>query len=203
MLRRAIRSVPIGTIALRASALDRARGLLRPETRLVIVAGFAGGLSPELACGDVIVDDPPEGFLPPAGCVVGTIHTAGAIVSTPGEKQRLRAQTGAIAVDMELSIVREALRERSLRVVGVRAILDTASQTLPQWLSGAVGDMGEAKVGALARAIARDPRRIAQLLWLARASRRAGRGLARAMATLVEQQATGGASDRAVVDLMT
>lgn len=164
-------------------------GLIGADDRLVILAGFGGGLSRELRCGDVVVDGPPEGFQAREGCVVGAIHTAGEIVSTPFDKERLRARTGAVAVDMELSIVREALRERGVRVVGVRAILDPASRTLPTWLSGVVAPTGETRLGALAIAVLRDPRRIGQLLWLAGASRQAGRGLARVVSALVEDWA--------------
>lgn len=202
LLRRANRGVPLFTIAQRASAIDHATSLLAPHVRLVVVAGFAGGLAPELRCGDVVVDGPPHDFLPPEGCVIGTIHTAGSIVSSPEEKQRLHARTGAIAVDMELSIVREALRDRAVRVVGVRAIVDTASRTLPTWLGDVVGDAGEVRIWALARALVRDPRRPRELVWLALASHRAGRGLARATRALVSQHRPAAPPDRAAGDLM-
>lgn len=184
-LRRALPSVPVTTIGMRAVSMPPARRLLEHSVSLVVVAGFGGGIAQELRCGAVVVDGPPEGFSPPPSCVVGAIHTADAIVPTPSAKAALHARTGALVVDMELGIVRKALCGWPVRVVGVRAVLDTASQTLPAWLGDVVGPTGSPRVGALSAAVARRPTRALDLARVGVASRRAGTGLAAVVSRLL------------------
>lgn len=89
---------------------------------LVIAAGFAGGLEPGLALGDAVLDD---------------FQTSNRLVSQakPIEsvqaKAKLRAQTGAIAVDMETDTIRKACLIAGIPIVATRVISDTASQDLP------------------------------------------------------------------------
>lgn len=165
------------------------RRLVEGGVSMVVVAGFGGGIAQELRCGAVVVDGPPEGFSPPPSCVVGKIHTADAIVTTPSAKAALHARTGALVVDMELGIVRKALCGWPVRVVGVRAVLDTASQTLPAWLGDVVGPTGTPRVGALAAAVARRPTRVLDLARVGVASRKAGTGLAAVVSRLLRATA--------------
>jgi len=116
---------------------------------------------------------------------MGTIHTAQGLVGDPEQKASLHAATGALAVDMELGIVRAALRGAGARVVGVRSILDTAQETLPAWLGGAVGAGGAARPGPIASRVLWQPQTARELVTMAGWARAAGAGLAEAVGDLV------------------
>jgi len=116
---------------------------LDPGRAPVLVAGFAGGLSPELAPGDIVLADSligPRGerscpdptllasVLRQAGLRVhvGPIASSTRIVTRDG--RAALASTGALAVDMESVFVAEALPERPVSVL--RVVLDTSQAEL-------------------------------------------------------------------------
>jgi 4-hydroxy-3-methylbut-2-enyl diphosphate reductase len=122
--------------------LPRLAGL-RPGA--VVVAGVAGGLSPELRAGDVVVATEVRGehgrtVLRAAAPLVAQLRALGLRVHvgptvssdhivTGVERERLAA-TGALAVDMESAAVVHALREREVPIAVVRVIVDTAHAPL-------------------------------------------------------------------------
>ena len=76
--------------------------LTDPPVAAIILAGLAGGLDPSLKIGDLIIDDcPANDWLPSTPHRVGKIACSPTMLSTPADKQKLYAQTGALAVDME------------------------------------------------------------------------------------------------------
>ncbi len=107
--------------------------------RLLVSAGFAGGLDPTLARGAVVEPaivrgESQTGSLLPlavAGQGQGTIVTVDRIVRTPNDKAVLAAATGAALVDMETLAVAEVAREAGLRCRAVRVISDAAGDELP------------------------------------------------------------------------
>src|SRR5438132_11498743 len=143
-----------------------------PEGRLVSF-GIAGALSGELPVGTVIdatrvVDESgavlwegaPLGVAPAR---TGTILGADRIVDDPSERARLRAETGADAVDME-----SATLARSGRLVGcIRAISDTPTSRLAG-LAEAVTISGEPNVLGFVRGFVRAPRETVRALGNAR-----------------------------------
>jgi len=111
----------------------------------VVVAGLAGGLSPELQAGDVIVASEvrdvrgrtvmraaaplvaelrSQGLRVHVGPMISTDH----IVNGP-ERAELGA-TGALAVDMESAAIVRAMRESGVPVAVVRVIVDTVHAPL-------------------------------------------------------------------------
>jgi nucleoside phosphorylase len=92
--------------------------------RLVYGAGFAGGLDPALALGDVVMEELFPGQVP-------RIISRPLPVETIPDKARLRAETGAQAVDMETETLRDACRIDGLPVLAIRAISDPATTALP------------------------------------------------------------------------
>jgi len=156
--------------------LGAASGL--PEGRLVSF-GIAGGLRDDLPAGTLIdatrvVDETGAtlwegGPLGVAGARTGTILGASRIVDDPAERQRLHAETGADAVDLESGPL-----ARSGRLAGcIRAISDTPAHRLGG-LAEAAKPSGETDVGGLVRAFVRAPRETARA---ARDARRALRAL--------------------------
>jgi nucleoside phosphorylase len=132
-----------------------------PEGR-VVSFGIAGALSSDLPIGTVIdatrVVDESGAVLwegAPLGAKAartGTILGASRIVDDPIERERLRAQTGADAVDMESGPL-----ARSGRLVGcVRAISDTPTRRLGGVAEGARAN-GEVDYLGFLRGFARAP----------------------------------------------
>ncbi|MEL6329577.1 MAG: hypothetical protein AAFR38_07935 [Planctomycetota bacterium] len=154
-----------------------------PESGLILVAGIGGGLDPALRTGDVIIDGDVH---PPPGARAGRIHTAGHVVETPAQKAALYAETGADAVDMEQAIVRASLGDR---VVGVRAISDTAAHTLPGFLARFVTPDGRTNTSRAAAHLLGHPQHLPAMLTAARLSSIACRALGEAVSGIVAPNA--------------
>jgi adenosylhomocysteine nucleosidase len=164
--------------------------------------GFAGGLTPELARGSLVIGTALvcEGsslalaeahqalstqFLA-AAKAAGLPVQRGTIVSTPhlvadvAAKAALRAKSGACAVDMETAGVVEAAREASLPWMAVRAIIDSAEDPLPGPCLAVLRDDGQVAMGPLLRTLCRSPHLLRHFLRLAADAATARRHLAQA-----------------------
>src|SRR5262249_13170030 len=101
--------------------------------------GFAGGLNPDLKCGDVVFE--PAGPAPDDSKLIAALLSAGVkpakffcsdrIATTVAEKNQLREQTGADAVEMESAAIHAVCAEHKIPCVTVRVISDTANEDLP------------------------------------------------------------------------
>jgi len=192
-----VRLAPIG---LRAAQLSTRWPSLRVglEQPLVISAGVCGALSPELRAGDLVL---PESVIGPAaerlnvtptpytratGLAVtarhGTLATSREVVATAEAKAALFAQTGAVAVDMESSLILAHAAGAGCPTLVVRAVSDTASESLPPELIGLVSEDGKLRtVRALALTVTR-PRVLPRALALRRATHRGLSVVARLLA---------------------
>ena len=116
--------------------------------------GLCGALDPALRVGDIVVsgDAPLESA---AQFSRGAIHTADSVIVTPREKRLLREQTGAVAVDMEAATVERVAAEWGVPYLCIRAVSDTAAETLPldfnRYRSGR-GDFSRARIALAAMA---------------------------------------------------
>jgi nucleoside phosphorylase len=101
---------------------------------LLISAGFAGALSDRLKPGDVFVA---ENFstakVPAANMPVqfGKLVTAGRVIDSPAERERIARSTGAAAVDMETEFIARACAEHAVPMISLRTISDTPAHPLP------------------------------------------------------------------------
>jgi adenosylhomocysteine nucleosidase len=157
--------VTIGLVGARAAHLQEARA---EHPSLLILAGLAGALSPDLKVGDVVIDGD---FPPLAGVRAGKLATADHIVATPAEKAALFKQTGALAVDMETDLCRHFAQTLHVPFLAVRGISDAAHQGLDPALLSLLDDDGRVRMGRLLQHLAGDPRRLASLIQLGLASK--------------------------------
>ena len=103
----------------------------------VIGTGFAGGLDPALPAGTlVLAENYPERLDPARGVLgervqIGPLASAATVQETPEAKAQLARETGAIAVDMESATVAAFFREKGVPFLALRAISDTAHESLP------------------------------------------------------------------------
>jgi len=115
--------------------------LAQERPRMLICAGFAGGLDPRVRAGDVVVADNfstaelrgrareltgarPHHFF-------GPLVTRQDPVEAVDAKAALAAETGALAVDMETGAVAEACLRAAVPLLAVRAISDGPETALP------------------------------------------------------------------------
>lgn len=181
--------------------LDRPRmGDVPYQPKVVLTAGFAGGLHDGLAVGDVVlateVVDEAGNRWPttwpgelPAGEWRPPLHrervlTAARLIAGAEEKRALGEKYRAAAVDMEAATVARLCSQRGVPFGCVRAVSDDCRTGLsPQLLSLIAGER-VAPWRALA-AVARSPRLAGEMWRLARQTHTAGRQLARALGELL------------------
>jgi adenosylhomocysteine nucleosidase len=160
--------------------LRRALESRTPEA--VFSCGFAGGLNPELPRGAVVYEADDDGAiagaLRRAGARPARFHASSRIVVRSSEKRALRETTGADAVEMESSIVRQVCREARLPSVTVRVISDTAQEDLPLDFNRCLTADARLDYVRLVAHVLASPRRVLGVLALQRHSRQAARALA-------------------------
>lgn len=149
---------------------------------LVLTCGFAGGLNPALRPETVVFDAPPDFPLHRAllevGAVAARFHCADRVAVTAMEKETLREQTGADAVEMESDIIRRLCHERGLPSATVRVISDAAHEDLPLDFNKLVRPDGKIHLGKLSGTILRRPHKIPALVALGTRTKSAAARLA-------------------------
>jgi adenosylhomocysteine nucleosidase len=156
---------------------------------LVLTCGFAGGLNPDLKLGDVIFEIPqPSTFnlqLSTYGATPAKIFCADRIATTVAEKKKLRAETGADAVEMESAAIHAVCRERGIPCATIRVISDTANEDLPLDFNALSKPDKNLDFGKLFLAIAKSPGKIGALMQLQKKTKFAAENLARVLAKLI------------------
>jgi hopanoid-associated phosphorylase len=165
----------------------------------LISIGVAGGLSPELRPGDVVVASSviAEGrtsytcadwsrsilnAVPDAHH--WPVFASDATVTTVWEKKALWKATGAAAVDMESGLTAEIAAEYGLPFAVLRVVLDPAHRGIPpSAVAGARSD-GETDPWAVVKSLAKRPGDLPGLLRLAGDTRKASRALLRSRRAL-------------------
>ena len=107
---------------------------------LVVSAGYAGALRPDLRVGDLVLgenfSDPgllrvARGLLTGEPLHVGGLTTQASVAETAAAKAALHATTGALAVDMETAWIAAACARAGVALLSLRVISDAAGQSFP------------------------------------------------------------------------
>jgi adenosylhomocysteine nucleosidase len=114
-----------------AAARRTAQIIAAERPRLIVSAGFAGGLHAAAKLGAVVFDARGSGMAAPAGSLAGGIVSEGAVVESAAAKAELGARSGALAVDMETAAIAGAAQESGVRVVALRVISDPVDADMP------------------------------------------------------------------------
>ena len=174
--------------------MQKLHDFARAGARGIISFGVAGGLSPLLKPGDVVVassvvtargsfatDSRWSHSLQNAltHAVSGAIFAADATVMTVLEKEALWKGTGAAAVDMESGAAAEVANYHKLPFAVLRVIIDPAHRSIP--ISAAVGARENGTTDALAviRSLMQRPGDLGEIIRLADDARKANRSLFR------------------------
>jgi len=167
--------------------IRQAVALVQPKR--VITAGFAGGLNPKLEFGAVVYEeDFNAGFGPQleqAGAVRATFYCHRRVAITAGEKAALWQSTGADAVEMESSVIRNICREQQIPSATIRVISDDASQELPLDFNALMTPEDRIHYPKLIWAVLSRPGRLGKLLEFQRQTAAASRRLGAALAELL------------------
>ena len=131
-LRRAV--VAVGGIGERCARRAAETAISDAQPTLLLSAGIAGAISPQLKVGDVgrireVVDAATGQRYPTSGgeWVLATSQD----VSDAAEKHELLAKYGAQVVDMEAAAVAQVARERGLQFAAIKSISDEAGFEMP------------------------------------------------------------------------
>jgi len=142
-------------------ATEASRALLEKGVTALLSWGSAGGLSPELSPGSLILPKAVIASNRSCYCVDATWHNSlcnqlkghfnlhtnpllesATVVCTPSEKANLFRETGAIGVDMESAAVATVAQEKGVPFMIVRAVADAMDATIPKCTLNAFDEFG-------------------------------------------------------------
>ncbi len=170
------------------------------EPKLMLFAGFAGGLAEHLVAGDLILaseivdlegtrwpttwpgEMPPGPWQPPLyrGRLLAVSH----LLADPAEKRRLATAHDAVAADMESAAFARLCTQRGVPFGCLRAISDDVDTPLSRRLASILAGGGVSWWG-LAAALLRQPSLVTELFRLAGNTRHAARQLGLALGELL------------------
>ncbi|MCY3926698.1 MAG: hypothetical protein OXG81_00325 [Acidobacteria bacterium] len=197
----------IGEQAARKAAETCVRLAGHGRCRRVVWVGIAGGLSPDLQVGDLIVarsaiapdgpavdlDDALVAAATTRGCRAGVVVTAPRVITGAGARAALWRRAGSpspAAVDMESWPAARVLHAAGVPFAVLRAVSDTAAKELPGFLQRVdAPDAGETGRGRILRAAIMRPANWAALAAFRLRAARCVRRLAAVAAALSHQPA--------------
>lgn len=179
-----------------AGGLKKQLDTILPEKGVsgVISIGLAGGLSPDLRPGGIVLGsevvsgteryETDSDWLQRMWRAIprskpGIVAGSDTIIMHRPDKTALYERTGAVSVDMESHIAARAAHQFNKPFAVLRVVCDPGDRTLPPAALIAMKADGSVDIQAVLRSVAAHPRQIPDLLYLARASAAAFRTLLR------------------------
>lgn len=168
--------------------------LVQRGARGIISFGTAGGISPSLRAGDVVVatavmtaKDRFDTHLPWSKALLAAnshahhlpVFGVEAPVLSVLEKEALWSATGVAAVDVESRVSAEVARHYGLPYAVLRVIIDPAHRAIPLSALAGVQDDGTVNALSVFRSLLRRPEDLGNIIRLAGDSRKANRSLLR------------------------
>lgn len=174
----------------RAGAQAAAEDLIAQGANLLISWGTAGGLSPGMAAGTLILGDRiisreevfetdriwREHFYSHLANITvhcGAVVEAEHIIASTSAKAQLFSLHQAVAVDMESAAIARVAKQAGAPFLAIRSIVDAADFALPEWLTDCLDPTGKIKVAPLIKYLCHQPRRLFTVLHLAQSFARA------------------------------
>ncbi len=187
IIRPITRKVFIGGGTARGAA-DAARRALAAGATSLVSFGLAGGLSPDVAAGAIIVPAAvlsrgrhlaadPDLSAALGGVTVEALLAGEAVVASIAGKAERWQGTQAAAVDLESGAVAEAARQAGVPYAVLRAVCDPATRALPPAAVGALNASGGIGLLRLAASLILRPGQTGDLLALSRDARAARQAL--------------------------
>ena len=187
LLRPISRRVFVGGGTARGATQAARRALASGATSLVSF-GLAGGLSPDIEAGAIIIPGAvlfhgrhlaadPELSAALGGITARALLAGEAVVASVAGKAERWYGTQAEAVDLESGAVAEAARQANVPFAALRAVCDPATRALPAAAVGALTSTGGIGLLRLAFSVVTRPGQIGDLLALSRDARAARRAL--------------------------
>jgi len=180
------------------------RSLVQEGATALVSWGSAGGLSPDLSPGSLILPKiiiasdqshyPVDAAWHTRLCdrlrgrvrfYTDPLVESVGVVRTPSEKTALFRRTGAVGVDMESAAVASVAREAGVPFIAVRAVADAIDTTIPKCVLDTFDEFGRLSPIKLILGLAEHPAEMLGLLRIGRSYRAAQRTLA-AVAGLTE-----------------
>jgi adenosylhomocysteine nucleosidase len=175
--------------------------VMDPSYSLCISSGFAGGLKPGCAVGDLLAAKSVRTAAKSGALLcnaeflaeaeesgarrVETLLSAEAVASTATQKAVLADI--ADAVDMESYAIVAAAQRCNVPAVVFRAVSDSFDQDMPMDFSDAISEDGRVLIGAVLREVAAHPSMLPGLIRLGRQSGRAAERLADFLSSYLEK----------------
>jgi len=162
--------------------IERELDALAAEASAMMSSGLAGALDPALRPGDVVIG---TGCADVAASVAndvlvgaiaerlpeahhGLVAASDRPVARAADKQALRVETGALAIDMESHIVARVAARHGLPFVALRVISDDSTTTLPPAALAGMRPDGRIAIGSVLTSLARQPGQLPSLFRTAR-----------------------------------
>ena len=174
-------------------AITRMLERLAPRSpRLVISAGFAGGLNPALPTGAVLFSATAAPALADRLSRLrarpARFHCSDRILTYAREKAELHRQTGADAVEMESGVIQRVCAECGVPSLVVRVISDAATEDLPLDFNRLMKPDDRLSYYQMALALTQAPGKILALLRFQRQTQRASANLAAVLDGLLAER---------------
>jgi len=168
------------------NALAAAQILIKKDVRALVSWGTAGALTENIHAGDLLLadgvvsnDENKYSFdtewnkrIANELCNTslkirhGMIAHAHQVLATAEDKQNLHSKTNALAVDLESFAIAQLATETTLPCISVRAIIDEASQCIPEAVIKHTDIFGRPDIFSLFSSLIRQPGLITELIKL-------------------------------------